>query len=161
MTLLTPDNRGKTLAIWGSFSLVLMVAYLLTGWIPLVINDQGYSQSESAWIATVGHAGGMVGGVMASLLLARWQWPVVAVFATVAAGTMALLASAEWGVVGLTILIVVQGVFAVGTQNALNGSAGATYPAISARWASAGRWDWAASARSWGRWSDRRHCCSA
>ncbi len=127
--LLTAEHRGKTLAIWGAFALVLMVAYLLTGWIPLIIKDHGYSDSEAAWIATVGHGGGMIGGVIASLLLARWQWPVVAVFATIAALTMALLAAADWGTAALTTLIVLQGIFAVGTQNALNGSAGATYPA--------------------------------
>jgi len=127
--LLTPAHRGKTLAIWGAFALVLMVAYLLTGWIPLIIKDHGYTASEATWIATVGHGGGMIGGVVASLLLARWQWPVVAVFATIAAVTMALLAAADWGTVALTLLIIVQGIFTVGTQNALNGSAGATYPA--------------------------------
>jgi MFS transporter, AAHS family, 4-hydroxybenzoate transporter len=127
--LLTPEHRNKTLAIWAAFWLVLMIAYLLTSWIPLVINDQGYTPSQSAWIATLGHGGGIIGGVIASLALARWRWPVVAVFATVASITMALLGSANWGVWALTILIVLQGIFTVGTQNALNGSAGATYPA--------------------------------
>jgi AAHS family 4-hydroxybenzoate transporter-like MFS transporter len=128
-TLLSPVHRRKTLAIWATFTLLLMIAYLLTGWIPLIINDQGYSASEAAWIATIGHAGGIVGGVIASLALARWRWEVVAVFATIAALSMALLASANWGVLMLTLLIVVQGIFTVGTQNALNGSAGASYPA--------------------------------
>lgn len=127
--LLTPAHRAITLAIWGAFALVLMIAYLLTGWIPLVINAQGYSESEAAWIATVGHGGGMIGGVIASLMLARWQWPVVAVFATAAAFMMALLASGDWGAAMLSTLLLFQGVFTVGTQNALNGSAGATYPA--------------------------------
>jgi MFS transporter, AAHS family, 4-hydroxybenzoate transporter len=127
--LLAPARRPVTLAIWLTFALVLMVAYLLTAWIPLVINAQGYSESQAAWIATIGHGGGMIGGVIASLALARWKWGVVTIFATAAAITLALLASAEWGVAMLSTLIVLQGVFAVGTQNALNGSAGATYPA--------------------------------
>lgn len=128
-TLLAPGERPKTLAIWLAFALVLMIAYLLTGWIPLVVNAQGYSESEAAWIATAGHGGGMIGGVIASLALARWQWPVVGVFAAVAAVLLALLASAEWSAGVMTGLIVLQGIFTVGTQNALNGSAGATYTA--------------------------------
>lgn len=127
--LLTPTHRWITLAIWLAFALVLMIAYLLTGWIPLVINAQGYSESEAAWIATIGHGGGMIGGLIASIALARWQWPVVAVFATIAAFMMALLASADWGVAALSTFLLFQGLFTVGTQNALNGSAGATYPA--------------------------------
>jgi AAHS family 4-hydroxybenzoate transporter-like MFS transporter len=129
LTLLAPGERSKTLAIWSAFALVLMINYLLTGWIPLMINAQGYSQSESAWIATAGHGGGMIGGVIASLALARWRWPVVSAFAVMAALSMVMLAGADWGVTALTAFIVMQGAFTVGTQNALNGSAGATYPA--------------------------------
>jgi AAHS family 4-hydroxybenzoate transporter-like MFS transporter len=129
LTLLAPGEVGKTLAIWGAFALVLMINYLLTGWIPLIINAQGYSESNAAWIATAGHGGGMIGGVFASLALARWRWPVVGVFAVMAALSVTLLASSDWSATALTVLIVLQGVFIVGTQNALNGSAGATYPA--------------------------------
>lgn len=129
LTLLAPGEIWKTFAIWLAFALVLMTNYLLTGWIPLIINAQGYSQSEAAWIATAGHGGGIFGGVIASLALVRWRWAVVGVFAALAALAMILLASGDWGVTALTALIIMQGVFIVGTQNALNGSAGATYPA--------------------------------
>jgi AAHS family 4-hydroxybenzoate transporter-like MFS transporter len=129
LTLLAPGEIAKTLAIWFAFALVLMINYLLTGWIPLIINSQGYSESNAAWIATAGHGGGMIGGVFASLALVRWRWPVVGVFAVMAALSVTLLASTDWGPTALTALIVLQGVFIVGTQNALNGSAGATYPA--------------------------------
>jgi AAHS family 4-hydroxybenzoate transporter-like MFS transporter len=127
--LLTPEQRWITLPIWLAFGLVLMVAYLLTGWVPLVINAQGYSESDSAWIATLAHAGGMFGGIFASFALARWRWGVVTFFATVAACMMALLATANWNVWILSAIMIVQGIFAVGTQNALNGSCSATYPA--------------------------------
>ncbi|MBO9670481.1 MAG: MFS transporter [Sphingobium sp.] len=129
LTLLAPNEIARTFAIWIAFALVLMVNYLLTGWIPLIINAQGYSESEAAWIATAGHGGGMIGGVIASLALARWRWPVVSALSILAALSMVMLAGAEWGVTALTALIIMQGAFTVGTQNALNGSAGATYPA--------------------------------
>jgi AAHS family 4-hydroxybenzoate transporter-like MFS transporter len=35
----------------------------------------------------------------------------------------------DWGMVGLTTLLVLVGLFVIGTQNGLNGSCGATYPA--------------------------------
>ena len=128
MLLLTPAERGKTIAIWISFTLVLMIAYLLTGWIPLVIKEQGFSTETATWLATAGHGGGVFGGVVASFMLARRQWPVVALFAAMAAAFMLLLALRSWDVTMLTILLVLQGFFTVGTQNGLNGSTGAAYP---------------------------------
>jgi len=129
LMLLAPGERGKTLAIWLAFALVLMITYLLTGWTTLVVNAQGYSQSDAAWIGTAGHGGGMIGGVIASLALARWRWPVVAVFALLSVFFLTLLAATDWSASALTVLIILQGIFTIGTQNALNGSAGATYPA--------------------------------
>jgi len=127
--LFADGQAGKTLAIWISFALVLMVTYLLNGWIPLVIKDQGYSTETATWVATAGHAGGTIGGIFASIALAKRQWPVVAIFAGIAALVMLLLAGHGWSVGVMTGLIALQGFFSVGTQNGLNGSASATYPA--------------------------------
>lgn len=127
--VLTPEFRGRTLAIWFIFALVLMVIYLLSGWIPLLIKDQGYSVAEASWIATMIHAGGVAGGVCASLLLARAQWKIVAIFAGLAALSLALLAAYDWGMGMLITLLLLVGFFSTGTQNGLNGSASATYPA--------------------------------
>ena len=129
MLLLAPGDRARTLAIWASFALVLMVAYLLTAWTPLVIKDQGYSTQTATWIATAGQAGGVIGGIVASLALSRKRWPVVALFASIAALLMLLLASHDWTPALLATLLACQGFFSVGAQNGLNGSAGATYPA--------------------------------
>jgi AAHS family 4-hydroxybenzoate transporter-like MFS transporter len=127
--ILAPQVRAQTIAIWVIFALVLMVVYLLSGWIPLLIKDQGYSTATASWIATASHAGGVVGGIFASLLLSRRSWPVVAVFAGLAAVSLAVIATREWGIVGLSTLLVLVGFFSTGTQNGLNGSCGATYPA--------------------------------
>ncbi|MBU0555933.1 MAG: aromatic acid/H+ symport family MFS transporter [Alphaproteobacteria bacterium] len=127
--ILAPAQRAQTIAIWIIFALVLMVVYLLAGWIPLLVKDQGYSTTTASWIATGTHAGGVLGGVIASLLLVRRSWSVVALFAALGAVTLAIITTRDWGIVGLTILLVLVGLFSVGTQNGLNGSCGATYPA--------------------------------
>jgi len=127
--VLAPEFRGRTFAIWLIFALVLMVIYLLSGWIPLLIKDQGYSMAEASWIATMIHAGGVAGGVCASLLLGRAQWKIVAIFAGLAALSLALLAIHDWGMGMLITLLLLVGFFSTGTQNGLNGSASATYPA--------------------------------
>lgn len=129
LQLLTPNQRAQTVAIWLAFALVLMVTYLLNGWVPLVVKDQGFSTENATWIATAGHAGGVVGGIFASIALSRTRWPVVAFFGSIAAVVMLLLASRNWEAGMLAGLVALQGFFSVGTQNGLNGSAGAHYPA--------------------------------
>jgi AAHS family 4-hydroxybenzoate transporter-like MFS transporter len=127
--ILAPPLRDRTFAIWLIFALVLMVVYLLTGWVPLLIRDQGYSTATASWIATASHAGGVAGGIVASLLLSRRSWTVVALFAGLAALALGAIALRDWGIAGLSLLLVLVGFFSTGTQNGLNGSCGATYPA--------------------------------
>lgn len=127
--ILAPARRGATLAIWLSFALVLMVVYLLSGWIPLLVRDQGYSTAAASWIATASHAGGVAGGIFASLMLARRSWMIVAAFAGLAALTLAVVALHDWSTGMLSLLLVMVGFFSTGTQNGLNGSCGAAYPA--------------------------------
>ena len=127
--IVAPPLRPLTIAIWFSFALVLMVVYLLAGWIPLLIKDQGYSTATASWIATASHAGGVAGGIFASLLLSRRSWSIVAIFAALAALSLGIIAMREWSIAGLSALLVMVGFFSTGTQNGLNGSCGATYPA--------------------------------
>jgi len=127
--ILAPERRMATLAIWLAFALALMVVYLLSGWIPLLIKDQGYSTAAASWIATASHAGGVLGGIFASLLLSKRSWSIVALFAGLAALSLAIVALHDWGAVSLSLLLVMVGFFSTGTQNGLNGSCGASYPA--------------------------------
>jgi AAHS family 4-hydroxybenzoate transporter-like MFS transporter len=127
--ILAPELRAQTIAIWISFALVLMIVYLLSGWIPLLIKDQGYSTATASWIATATHAGGVIGGIFASLLLSKRSWSIVAIFAGCAAASLAIISLHDWGIVGLSALLILVGFFSTGTQNGLNGSCGATYPA--------------------------------
>lgn len=127
--LLATGLRARTLAIWLLFAAVLMNVYLLSGWIPLLMKDAGFSLAASAWIATAYHAGGVVGGVIASLYLGRSGWKAVALFAGLSASTLLVLALTDWPPVTLTALIILAGLFVTGTQNGINGAAAGTYPA--------------------------------
>lgn len=128
-TILTPAYRARTLVMWITFALVLMTVYLVSGWVPLLVKDQGYSTATASWIATGTHAGGVAGGICASIMLSKRHWRVVAVFAALSAVTCLVLAAVDWGMGALIALLLVLGFFGTGTQNGLNGSAGATYPA--------------------------------
>ncbi|MBT2186173.1 MFS transporter [Sphingobium nicotianae] len=126
--ILSPLYRPRTLAIWGIYTFLLMCVYLLGGWIPLLIKDQGFSERTAALVATAYHSGGVVGGIVASLLLSERYWRILALFAGAAAVCLAALAANAWSLVPLTMLIVLAGALVTGTQNCINGSTGASYP---------------------------------
>jgi AAHS family 4-hydroxybenzoate transporter-like MFS transporter len=121
----------QTSAIWLAFAAILMCVYLLSGWIPLLLNQSGFSASAAALIGTAYQGGGVVGGVAASLCLKRRGWDVVSIFAGLACVTMLFLVAAPNSTVLLVAGIVVAGFFVTGTQNAINGAGGVSYrPAI-------------------------------
>jgi AAHS family 4-hydroxybenzoate transporter-like MFS transporter len=127
--LIGPGTRATSFAIWIIFAAVLMNVYLLSGWIPLLMKDSGLSIADAAWVGTAYHAGGLGGGITASLLLARRGWGTVTLYACLAASVLLILTLNDWSHAGVIFLIVALGFFVTGTQNAINGAAGATYPA--------------------------------
>ncbi|MEH3108341.1 MAG: MFS transporter [Sphingomonas fennica] len=126
--LLRHGRAGMTLPIWLVFACVLMTVYLLTGWIPLLLTQEGFSVREAALVATLFQGGGVVGGVVASLALHRHGWRVVAFFAAGAALVLMALAAFAAGTLLLSIGVFAVGFFVTGMQNAINGAGGASYP---------------------------------
>jgi len=120
--------RRITPLIWLIFIAVLMTVYLLSGWIPVLLGEGGFSMREAALVATGYHAGGVAGGIVASCMIGRSAWPVVIAFLTGACLFLALLVwgggSTELTVVGL----IAAGFCVTGAQNAINGAAGVAYP---------------------------------
>lgn len=117
-----------TIGIWVIFAAVLMNVYLLSGWIPQLMADSGFSPTQGALIATAYHAGGVFGGITASLVLRGRGWPVVALFAFAAAGSLGILSLGVGTGMLLGACIIAAGFFVTGTQNAINGAAGISYP---------------------------------
>ena len=120
-------SAGKTLAIWLIFIAVLMCVYLLSGWTPLLLNQGGFSQRSAALLGTAYQAGGVAGGIVASLLLARRGWNVVALFAAMACLTLSMLVLGLRATPMLAIGVILAGGCVTGTQNAINGAASASY----------------------------------
>ncbi len=126
--LLTKGMAPITFGIWVIFAAVLMNVYLLSGWIPQLMADSGFSPTQGALIATGYHAGGVVGGIIASLILRGRGWPVVALFAFAAAASLGILSLGVGTGMLLGACIIAAGFFVTGTQNAINGAAGISYP---------------------------------
>jgi len=128
-SLFAPGVGSITIAIWLIFSAVLMSVYLLSGWIPLLMGSSGFTSAQASLIGSAYQAGGVAGGVVASLLLSRRSWPVVVLFAGCAAAVLLALGARPWSPPAVVAIIVLVGFLVTGTQNAINGAGGDTYPA--------------------------------
>lgn len=126
--ILAPPLRSLTIIIWLIFVGVTLTFYLLSGWIPLLMRASGWSTAGAAWVTSAFHMGGVVGGICASLALARGGWWAVAAFMAAAMLMMLMLAFVHAGALGTVILIVMAGFCVTGTLNAINGATGGTYP---------------------------------
>jgi AAHS family 4-hydroxybenzoate transporter-like MFS transporter len=121
------ELAAQTLAIWTIFAAVLLCVYLLSGWIPLLLHQSGFTLRSAALIGSAYQGGGVAGGVLASLMLKQRGWGVVAVFASLAVVTMAFLVWGPLSTFALVSGVVLAGFFVIGTQNAINGAGGASY----------------------------------
>ena len=126
--ILQPPLRSLTIMIWLIFVGVTLNFYLLSGWIPLLMKQSGWSMAGAAWVTSAFHMGGVVGGICASLALVRGGWWTVAAFMAGAAIMMIMLAFAATGAFGNVVLLVISGFCVTGTLNAINGATGGTYP---------------------------------
>lgn len=120
--------RSTTITIWLICVGVSLNVHLLSSWIPLLMKESGLTTAGAAWVTAAFHLGGVLGGVCASLALARGGWRVVAAFAAGGAVMMAILAVTNTAASGSIALIVAAGFCVTGTQNAVNGSTGGAYP---------------------------------
>jgi AAHS family 4-hydroxybenzoate transporter-like MFS transporter len=126
--ILTPSLRATTLIVWLMFVFIALNIHLLSSWIPLLMKGSGLSSSGAALVTSGYHAGGVAGGVVASLWLHRGGWYSVAAFAGGAALTMLALALLPVGGAATVLLIACAGFFVTGIQNGVNGAASALYP---------------------------------
>jgi AAHS family 4-hydroxybenzoate transporter-like MFS transporter len=118
---------AQTVTIWVIFAAILLCVYLLSGWIPLLLNQSGFSTRSAALIGAAYQGGGVAGGVLASLLLKKRGWDVVASFASLAGVSMVFLVYGPASTFALVSGVVLAGFFVTGTQNAINGAGGASY----------------------------------
>ncbi len=129
--ILVPSLRASTLTVWVVFASMSLAFHLLSSWIPLMVARVGQSPASAAWTTTAFHAGGVSGGIVASLLLTRGHWQTAALFMSGACVTMLLLGAFPAGPSVSLALFIVAGFFVAGTLNAINGAAGGLYPMAS------------------------------
>jgi benzoate transport len=129
LKLLAPEYRMKTLTLWTAFFLCFSTLYFLMSWIPLLMEESGYS-------ASVGHdaffnfnLGGVIGIYLMAWMSTRWKLSnLIFGLSLSSAIGMVIFAYAPNQLSLLMTLILLIGILQQGGFTGLYGAASKVYP---------------------------------
>ncbi|MDT7533129.1 MFS transporter [Sphingobium sp. SA2] len=121
--------RLITPLVWMLFVGVLMSIYLLSSWLPLALESSGMSPKGAAVMNSMLQFGGAAGGIVVAVILGRWRWRLVVALLGGAWAILGLLSAVALPDVWLAVGLGFCGVSLIGSQTAINTSAGLIYPA--------------------------------
>ncbi len=118
-----------TMLLWASCFMGLLILYLITGWLPTLITDAGYTVQEAAKITAMFQIGSIPGALIVGFLMVRTESSrVVAAayfFGAIAIFSLgASMLNSGW----LPAQVAIAGFFIGGAQTGLNALAPAFYP---------------------------------
>ncbi|MCY0389570.1 MFS transporter [Robbsia sp. Bb-Pol-6] len=119
----------STLMLWLTYFMGLLIIYLLTGWLPTLIRDAGFSVARAATIAGLFQLGGTVGAVVVGFLMDRMDRNIVIGTAYLLGGVFIFslgLGSMQSAL--LPVLVTAAGFCMSGAQTGLNALAPSCYP---------------------------------
>ncbi len=114
--------------LWLCFAVALMANFFLNNTLPLIYDKYGIDAEEAAWVTTMYHAGGIIGGLVITVLLDRFGFAVVAALFALAAPSIMLLGDASMPFSFLAGMAGMAGVAVLGAQFGNNAAAGLIYP---------------------------------
>jgi len=114
--------------LWICFSTALMANYFLNSWLPLLLVNDGLTASESGIATSFYHYGGTVGGLLVSLVLARFGFSAVALLFLLAIPAIAAIGVPGISYVTTASAIAVAGFCTLGAQFGNNAASGLLYP---------------------------------
>jgi len=117
----------RTLMLWIAFFCCLLLVYLLSSWLPKVLQEAGYAEKASLLSLFSLNFGGMVGAIAGGWLGDRFGLPKVVVGFFVAAALSIALIGFNPPVVFLFLMVFVAGATTIGTQILLYASVAQLY----------------------------------
>jgi MFS transporter, AAHS family, 4-hydroxybenzoate transporter len=117
-----------TVLLWVVFFMSLLDLYLLSNWLPTVLNDLGVSVSGAAAIGAMLQVGGVVGTFTLGQFIDRFSFRALSLTYLAAAVAVAAVGMASHSIVLVTIAIFASGFCIVGGQIASNALTATFYP---------------------------------
>lgn len=130
--LFTPGLVAGTLLLWLTFFMSLLVFYLLTSWLPTLLNSAGQTAGSAAMIALMLPIGSTVGAIVIGMLMDRLN-PHAVLFGSyaLAAAFILLLGLSTASPWLLVIAVFGAGIGTGGSQIGINALSAAYYPTAS------------------------------
>ncbi|WP_394787121.1 MFS transporter [Rhodoferax sp.] len=121
----------RTVTLWLTYFMGLLVIYLTTSWLPTMMKDAGMSIDRAANVTAMFQLGGTVGALLVGWLMDRMD-PNRVIAVAYLLGAAALLAMGLSGLMSASIvaLVVAVGFCLSGAQTGLNGFAPGCYPTM-------------------------------
>lgn len=125
------DFRWRTLTLWVTYFMGLLVIYLTTSWLPTMMKDAGMSIDRAANVTAMFQLGGTAGALLVGWLMDRMN-PNRVIAGAYILGALALMVMGYSGLLSASIVLLVMAVgFCLsGAQTGLNGFAPGCYPTM-------------------------------
>ena len=123
--------RLRTITLWVTYFMGLLVIYLTTSWLPTMMKDAGMSVDRAANVTAMFQLGGTVGALLVGWLMDRMN-PNKVIAGAYILGAVALVVMGLNGLMSASIvaLVVAVGFCLSGAQTGLNGFAPGCYPTM-------------------------------
>jgi AAHS family 4-hydroxybenzoate transporter-like MFS transporter len=126
--LFAEDRTLTTLLFWVVFFMSLLDLYLLSNWLPTVLNDLGASISMAAAIGAMLQVGGVVGTFALGTMVDRFSFRALALTYLAASVAITAIGFSGHSAALVTVAIFCAGFTVVGGQIAANALAATYYP---------------------------------
>jgi AAHS family 4-hydroxybenzoate transporter-like MFS transporter len=126
--LFGPGLRFITPLLWVCFATALMANFFLNSWLPLIFENNGLTPQEAGVATSMYHYGGTIGGVLVSLMLARFGFSVIALLFLFAAPAIAAMGVPGISYAMMATFTTLAGFFVLGAQFGNNATSGLIYP---------------------------------
>ena len=121
----------RTITLWITYFMGLLVIYLATSWMPTMMKDAGMSLGSAANLTAMFQLGGTVGAILIGMLMDRYN-PNRVIALSYVAGSLLLVLLGICGLLSgwVVMLVTAVGFFLSGAQTGLNAFAPGSYPTM-------------------------------
>lgn len=118
-----------TLMLWVVFFMSLLIIYLLSSWMPTLLNHRGIDLQQASWVTAAFQVGGTLGALLLGVLMDRLNpFRVLAVSYALGAVCIVMIGLSENGLWLMALAIFGTGIGISGSQVGLNASDGDAVP---------------------------------
>ncbi|WP_159236718.1 MULTISPECIES: 3-hydroxybenzoate transporter MhbT [Raoultella] len=118
-----------TLMLWVVFFMSLLIIYLLSSWMPTLLNHRGIDLQHASWVTAAFQIGGTFGALLLGILMDRFNpYRVLALSYCLGAVCIVMIGLSENGLWLMALAIFGTGIGVSGSQVGLNALTATLYP---------------------------------